>query len=341
MQIQTDVSLRPYNTFGIEAKTSQFISIKKVSELQRLIQSGYLNDKSVFILGGGSNILLKKDYTGVILKIDLKRIEIKLSKENYVWVKASAGENWHQLVLWTLENNYYGLENLSLIPGTVGASPIQNIGAYGIEIKDVFYELEAINMSTGQLERFSKEECQFGYRNSIFKNKVKGQYCITSVTYQLSTTPKLNTNYGAIRQQLNKMGIVEKDWTPKNVSDAVIAIRSSKLPNPSEIGNSGSFFKNPEIPQSQFDILKEQFPNIVSYTLPNEMVKIPAGWLIEQCGWKGIIIGNTGTYHQQALVIVNHGGATGQEIYDLSEKILQSVQSKFGIKLTREVNVIE
>ncbi|MGB0864622.1 MAG: UDP-N-acetylmuramate dehydrogenase [Saprospiraceae bacterium] len=341
MSIQSNISLQPYNTFGIDAIAKQFLSIESISTLQKTIQDLQSSNQSVFILGGGSNILLKNDISALVLKMDLKGKSIFKKEENNIWVKAKAGENWHDFVLWTLQQNYYGLENLSLIPGTVGASPIQNIGAYGVELKDVFESLEAVHLQTGEIKTFNKEACLFGYRDSIFKNKLKGQFCIVSVTFKLSTLPTIRTDYGAIKTQLQVMEIPEKDWTPQAVSDAVIAIRSSKLPNPAEIGNSGSFFKNPEIPLAQFETLKTQFPHIVSYALPNNQFKIPAGWLIEQCGWKGKVVGNTGTYKHQALVLVNHGNATGEEIYNLSTQIIQSVKNKFGIELSREVNVVE
>lgn len=340
MSIQSNVSLQPYNTFGIKAIAKRFLSIKSISMLQKAIQGNFESEEALFILGGGSNILLKNDVSALVLKMDLKGKEVVKKEENYIWVKAKAGENWHDFVLWTLTQNYYGLENLSLIPGTVGASPIQNIGAYGVELKDVFESLEAVHLQTGKIQAFSKEDCQFGYRDSIFKNELKGQFCIVSVTFKLSTLPIVHTDYGAIKTELQSMNMEEKDWTPKAVSDAVIAIRSSKLPNPAEIGNSGSFFKNPEISAIQYEQLKKDFPHIVAYSLPNHQFKIPAGWLIEQCGWKGIIHGNTGTYKHQALVIVNHGNATGEEIYNFSTQIINSVKSKFGIELSREVNVV-
>lgn len=340
MHIQKNVSLQPFNTFGIQANTQYWFEIKSVDQLQAFIIHDAATHQPLFILGGGSNILLKNDFTGCVLKMNIWGKSIEQETQTSAWIKVGAGENWHDFVLWALENNYFGIENLSLIPGTVGASPIQNIGAYGVELKDVFHELEAVHLQTGELRTFSHSECQFGYRNSIFKNEFKGQYCITSVTFKLSKTPQINTHYGAIRQKLTETQKPEIEWTPKDVSDAVIAIRSSKLPDPKVIGNSGSFFKNPEVSRDFFVGLKEKFPTIVFYDLPNDMIKIPAGWLIEQCGWKGKVIGNTGTYKNQALVLVNHGNATGEEIYQLSGAILQSVKEKFGIELSREVNVI-
>lgn len=340
INIQNNISLQPFNTFGISAIANQFISIKQSTDLQDLIQSDYLANRPVFILGGGSNILLKNDFDGIVLKMDILNKNIIQEDENHVWIKVGSGENWHEFVLWSLAQDYFGIENLSLIPGTVGASPIQNIGAYGVELKDVFHELEAINLKTGQSQIFSHQTCQFGYRNSIFKNELKGQFCITSVVFKLSKTPQLHINYGAIQRELEATNIPKNQWTPKMVSDVVIAIRSSKLPDPAKIGNSGSFFKNPTIPLAQFKILQKQFPNIVFYELPNDKIKVPAGWLIEQCGWKGKRVGNTGTYKNQALVLVNHGNATGEEIYQLSSDILASVLDKFGITLDREVNVI-
>jgi len=341
MQIQHHISLQPFNTFGIDAYAKYWLNIETVEQLQAFILQEKSKHEPIFILGGGSNILLKNNFEGCVLKMNMLQKKVVKESHDSVWIQAGAGENWHDFVLWALEHNYYGIENLSFIPGTVGASPIQNIGAYGVELKDVFYELEAVHLETGAIRTFSHSDCEFGYRNSVFKNELKGQFCITSVTFQLSKQANLNLNYGAIRNQLAILGILEENCTPKNVSDAVIAIRSSKLPDPKVIGNSGSFFKNPEVSQAFFEALQNRFPAIVFYNLPNEMVKIPAGWLIEQCGWKGKIVGNTGTYQHQALVLVNHGNATGEEVYQLSEAILQSVCDKFGIELSREVNVIE
>ncbi len=338
MTIQENISLKPYNTFGLNAHAKYFTRIGNEDNLIALLSDKTLSTEKQLVLGSGSNILLKGDFDGVVLKNEIFGKEVISETEDKVLVKIGAGENWHQFVLWSLEQGYFGLENLSLIPGTVGASPIQNIGAYGLELKDVFESLEAIEVKTGKKEVFFKKDCNFGYRNSIFKKKYKGQFYITSVTLRLSRKNTVNVSYGAIQKVLTEMEL--EQITPKAVSDAVIQIRSSKLPNPAVIGNAGSFFKNPAINQSLFQDLQKKFPSLVFYPLANNYFKIPAGWLIEQCGWKGKIVGNTGTYKNQALVIVNHGHATGKEIIDLTEKIENSVLEKFNIKLDREVNIV-
>ncbi|MDB5197285.1 MAG: UDP-N-acetylenolpyruvoylglucosamine reductase [Flaviaesturariibacter sp.] len=334
MQIQENVSLQPYNTFGIDVKAHRFSSCSSVEQLRELVSR---NGGPLLIVGGGSNILCTHDFEGLVLKNEISGIEAVKEDEDFVFVKAGAGVNWHHFVLFCLENNYAGAENLSLIPGSVGASPMQNIGAYGVEIKDIFEELEALHIPTGDLHRFSLEECRFGYRESIFKTSHKSQYVITSVTYRLRKTPVFNTSYGAIQQELERMGISE--LSIKAISQAVINIRTSKLPDWKEIGNAGSFFKNPHISLDKFEKLKQENPTIVSYPQGAGM-KLAAGWLIEQCGWKGFRDGDAGCYTKQALVLVNYGKATGQEIYDLSERIILSVKEKFGVDLEREVNII-
>ena len=339
MDIKKDISLRPYNTFKIDVKAKYFYKFRYVTDLQIIFSNKKLRSLNSLILGSGSNMLLVHNYEGIVLKNELKGITVTKIDREYTFVNVQGGENWHQFVLWSLDNNLGGVENLSLIPGTVGAAPIQNIGAYGVELKDVFYELTAFNTKTHQVETFSLEQCEFGYRDSIFKSKVKGQYIILSVTFKLTNKHHfINDNYGAIKEVLNSKKIAEP--TIHDISKAVIEIRSSKLPNPDEIGNSGSFFKNPEIELSEYNKLKESFPNIVSYHLPNGKIKIPAGWLIEQCGWKGKRIGDAGSYAKQALVLVNYGDATGQEIWNLALAIQESVKTKFGIDITPEVNVI-
>ena len=338
MTIQENISLKPYNTFGLDAKAKYFTKIATQDGLKNVLSDKVVSSEKQLILGGGSNILLKGDFDGLVLKNEIFGKEVISETKDHVLIKIGAGENWHQFVLWSLERNYFGLENLSLIPGTVGASPIQNIGAYGTELKDIFHSLEAIDVKTLKIETFLRKDCNFGYRNSIFKNKYKNQLYITSVTLKLSKESKINVSYGAIQKVLAEMQL--ERVTPKAVSDAIIQIRSSKLPNPAVIGNAGSFFKNPEINQPFFQSLQTKFPNLIYYQLANDCFKIPAGWLIEQCGWKGKIVGNTGTYKNQALVIVNHGDATGKEIIDLTEKIEKSVLDKFKIQLTREVNII-
>ncbi len=342
MQIQENISLKPYNSFGIDARARHFASFKNTEELSELIT---LNPKlETLILGGGSNILLTKDYDGLLLKNEIKGINKIEEDEEFVYIQAGAGENWHQFVLYCIENNWAGVENLSLIPGNVGASPMQNIGAYGVEIKDVFYELKAFHRKEKTNYTFSLKDCDFGYRESVFKRKYKKEFVIINVTYKLRKQPLFNTSYGAIEQELDRVGV--KELSIKAISNAVINIRSSKLPNPAEIGNAGSFFKNPEISNAQFEILKTQFPSVVGYSLPNGKVKLAAGWLIEQCGpqdevsWKGYRKGDAGCHAKQALVLVNYGNANGNEIYNLSEAILQSVKEKFGVILEREVNII-
>jgi UDP-N-acetylmuramate dehydrogenase len=336
MQIQENISLKPYNSFGIDARASYFASFKNTEELSELITQ---NPKpETLILGGGSNILLTQDYDGLVLKNEIKGINKLNEDEAFVYIQAGAGENWHQFVLYCIENNWAGVENLSLIPGNVGASPMQNIGAYGVEIKDVFHELKAFHRKEKTNYTFSLKDCDFGYRESVFKRKYKDEFVIINVTYKLRKQPVFNTSYGAIEEELERMKV--KELSIIAISNAVINIRSSKLPNPAEIGNAGSFFKNPEISNAQFEILKTQFPAIVGYPLPNGNVKLAAGWLIEQCGWKGYRKGDAGCHAKQALVLVNYGNANGDEIYNLSEEILQSVKEKFGVILEREVNII-
>lgn len=283
-------------------------------------------------------MLLTKHVNAIVVKNNLKGIEVVKETEDAVFVKCAGGEVWHEFVMWCIDRNYGGLENLSLIPGCTGASPMQNIGAYGVEIKDTFYELEAIHAITGEYKKFSKVECEFGYRESVFKHQYKNQFIITSVTFQLSKKPSFHIEYGAIKQELDAMNISELNI--KAISQAVINIRSSKLPNPKEIGNAGSFFKNPEVANSVYERLKNEFPNIVAYPLENGNYKLAAGWLIEQSGLKGYRVGDAGVHKLQALVLVNYGEATGTEIYDLSTHVLQTVKAKFGVDLEREVNII-
>ncbi len=337
--LQHNISLKPFNTFGIDVKASEFVEINNLDELLVLCLNFNLTERNLLVLGGGSNLLLTKDFNGMVIKINLKGINTIKTEGNYVWVKAMAGEVWHDLVLHCIANNYGGLENLSLIPGCVGASPMQNIGAYGVEIKDVFEELEAIEIATGEKHVFNAEACKFGYRESVFKHQAKGKFIITAVTFKLTiNNHKLNTSYGAIQEVLKNKQIVEP--TIKDISNAVIAIRQSKLPNPKLLGNAGSFFKNPEIPLNQFNQLKETYPNLVGYSTGPNTIKVAAGWLIEQCGWKGKVVGNTGSHKDQALVLVNYGNATGEEIYMLAMAIQASVKQKFGITIHPEVNLI-
>lgn len=337
MEILKNQSLLNYNTFGINADTAYFANATTLDEIKEALV--FAKDKPLLILGGGSNLLLLKDWEGLALHIDLKGIDHLGEDNEYLYIKAAAGENWHQFVLYCIEQNFAGVENLSLIPGNVGASPMQNIGAYGVELKDVFYELEALNRKDFSIRKFSKEECEFDYRSSVFKTTAKDQYIILNVTFKLLREPKLNMQYGAIEEQLKGMGVTTPDI--KDISDAVIAIRKSKLPDPAVVGNAGSFFKNPVISQEYFETLKAQYPEIPAYPQANGTVKVAAGWLIEKAGWKGKRIGNFGVHANQALVLVNYGGAKGKDIYHLSQEIVLDIQSKFGIELEREVNMIQ
>jgi UDP-N-acetylmuramate dehydrogenase len=338
MLMLENVSLKSFNTFGVEASTKWFCQIKSVDDLRSVIDDKRFTSDNRLLLGGGSNVLFTRNWNGLVAKIELLGREVVKEDANFVWVKAGAGENWHQFVLWCLERNLAGLENLSLIPGNVGASPMQNIGAYGIEIKDTFESLEAVELSTGNLLIFNSKDCEFGYRESVFKRKYKNQFAITSVTYRLNKIPAVNTAYGAIEQELERMQI--RELSIQAVSKAVINIRQSKLPDPKVLGNAGSFFKNPTISAAQFSELQKAFPDIPNYPAPNNQIKLAAGWLIEQCGWKGKRMGNCGMHEKQALVLVNYGSATGQEIYDHSTRVLEAVQQKFGVELEREVNII-
>ncbi len=335
MQIQKNISLKLYNTFGIDVKARYFVEVTSVDELSSVLKD---NMKELLILGGGSNILLTQDFEGLVIKNNFKGIEIVSEDAAAVTLKVGAGENWHQFVMYCIGKGYCGIENLSLIPGNVGASPMQNIGAYGVEVKDVITKVEAVNLHDYSVRIFSNQECSFGYRTSIFKTTEKGNYFITSVTFKLSKIPNLNTSYGAIETELERLGIDEP--TIKDVSTAVINIRQSKLPDPNEIGNSGSFFKNPVVTEAVKTKITHEYPDAPSYPQPNSVYKMAAGWLIEQCGWKGKIIDNYGVHDKQALVLVNYGGAKGSEIYKLSEEIIKSVEEKFGITLEREVNII-
>ena len=339
MIISSNISLKSYNTFGIDVSAKYFTCVQSIENIKELLQSDEYKNNKRLILGGGSNILLTKDVDAIVIKNNLKGIETVKETEDSVYIKCAGGEVWHEFVMWCIDKNYGGLENLSLIPGYTGASPMQNIGAYGVEIKDLFYELEAIHTITGEQQLFSKTDCEFGYRESVFKHQFKNQFIITSVTFKLSKNPtSFHIEYGAIKQELDAMNISE--LSIKAVSQAVINIRSSKLPNPKEIGNAGSFFKNPEVQADVYESLKVKFPNIVAYALDNGNYKLAAGWLIEQSGLKGYRIGDAGVHKLQALVLVNYGSATGNEIYNLSTHVLQTVKDKFGVNLEREVNII-
>ena len=338
MKLLENKSLLSYNTFHIDASAKYFYEVYSPKELIELVSNPQVKPLPKFILGGGSNILLSKNYDGLIIKNSIKGIEKIKEDADHVYVKTGAGELWHQFVLYCIEKGYAGVENMSLIPGCVGAGPIQNIGAYGTELKDVFHELEALHIRDCVVKKFNIEQCKFGYRESVFKNEAKGEFIITSVTFRLNKKPTFNTAYGAIEKELQSMGV--KSMSIKAISDAVINIRSSKLPDPSKIGNAGSFFKNPEVSVKKFEQLKNNFPTIVAFPQNNGNVKLAAGWLIEQCGLKGKTFGDAGVHKEQALVLVNYGKATGKEIWDLSQKILDAVINKFEVELEREVNVI-
>ena len=337
MNIQENISLKPYNTFGIDVKARFFVEITGLAQLQKILElKAYPNR---FVISGGSNMLLTKDINALVMHINLKGISIVEEDEDTVEIKVMAGENWHELVLWTLDKGYGGLENLSLIPGNTGTAPIQNIGAYGVELKDVFTSCVAMEVDTGELVTFDQESCKFGYRDSVFKREAKSKYIITSVNLKLTKRNHiLNTGYGAIEEELKRMGIVYP--APKNISDAVIAIRESKLPDPKELGNSGSFFKNPIVSKKAFEKLLKAHPDVPSYQMDDNKVKIPAGWLIEKCGLKGKRTGDAGVHEKQALVLVNYGNATGEEILKLAEEIQEEVNKKYGISLQPEVNII-
>jgi UDP-N-acetylmuramate dehydrogenase len=336
MQIQENISLKSFNTFGIDANARYFASFSNTDELSEFLAPD--SRLPIFILGGGSNILLTKNIDGLVLKNEIKGIEEVHEDAEYVYVKAGAGENWHEFVLYCLKRNWAGIENLSLIPGNVGASPMQNIGAYGVELAEVFWNLEAFHLKEKKIITFTRGDCAFGYRESGFKNKYKDQFVILNVTFRLRKKPIFHTSYGAIQQELEKMGV--KDLSIHTISQAVINIRTSKLPDPKVIGNAGSFFKNPEVPTAKYEELKSKFPDIIAYPLVNNNMKVAAGWLIEECGWKGYRNGDAGVHPKQALVLVNYGTATGKQIFDLSKEILLSVKDKFGIMLEREVNLV-
>ncbi|MCE2777420.1 MAG: UDP-N-acetylmuramate dehydrogenase [Algoriphagus sp.] len=337
MNIQESISLKPFTTFGIDQKAKYFTRVGTLSELKAALLAAKEQQLPVFILGGGSNILLTRDIDALVIKLEIKGINLVKEEGDQLLVEVGAGEMWHELVLHSIAQDWAGLENLSLIPGTVGASPMQNIGAYGVEIKDVFDSLQAMHRETLEMHSFDAEACQFGYRESVFKQTLKDQYVITSVTFRLSKTPKFHLEYGAIREVLAANGIEQPSI--RAISDAVIQIRQSKLPDPKEIGNAGSFFKNPTIANAQFDALKAEYPSIPGYPSA-EGVKVAAGWLIEHAGWKGKRIGDVGVHAKQALVLVNYGAGSGEELKSLSEQIQASVFEKFGINLQPEVNFI-
>lgn len=336
--LSTDHSLLAYNTFGIDVKADYFVRVNNEKQLIDILHNQAI-ESEILILGGGSNLLFTQNIPSLVIKNEISGRSFEELDDDHVLVRAGAGENWHEFVVWCLEHDFGGLENLSLIPGTVGAAPIQNIGAYGIELKNVFHNLRAINLSSGEARTFTAEQCEFGYRDSIFKRDLKGKYYITEVTFKLTRKDHvIRDGYGAIRSVLQEKGITQP--AIKDIHQAVIEIRSSKLPDPAEIGNAGSFFKNPEVPAEHFGKIHAAYPDMPSYPGKNGLVKIPAGWLIEQCGWKGRRRGPIGCYEKQALILVNYGGGSGKEILKLSEDIAADVMGQFGIQLHREVNVL-
>ena len=336
--MQHHVSLRHLNTFGLESQAQSFVEVSSVEELTEILKNPELKDTPKFILGGGSNILLTRDISALVIKMSIKGID-KIKEDNdHIWLHVGAGEKWQDLVTYCVDHAYAGIENLSLIPGTVGAAPMQNIGAYGVEIKDVVENVETIFYDSAEIRTFTNDGCKFGYRESIFKHELKGKCIITGVLFRLNKKPVYHIEYGDIQKTLQEAGITS--LSIKAVSDAVIHIRKSKLPDPAEIGNAGSFFKNPEIPEEQFNKLKAVYPAVPGYPTIPGFVKVPAGWLIEQAGWKGYRDGAIGVHARQALVLVNYGGGSGEQIKSLSQKIQQSIEEKFGIRLSAEVNFI-
>jgi UDP-N-acetylmuramate dehydrogenase len=338
MEILENASLKAFNTFGIDAKAAKMVRFSSAADLREIFSNEELSAMPRLVLGGGSNLLLTSDFEGLVLKNEVPGMEMIREDNEHFYVKSGAGVNWHELVVESINNGWAGLENLSLIPGNVGASPMQNIGAYGVEVKDCFHELEAFNLETLETETFDAEACQFGYRESVFKRQLKNKFIIVSVTFRLLKRPQLNTSYGAIKGELNSLGIHQP--TIVDVSQAVINIRSSKLPDPKVIGNAGSFFKNPLVTEEVYRRLVDENPSMPFYPAPEGKYKLAAGWLIEKSGWKGFRRENYGVHAKQALVLVNHGGATGSQIYDLSTEILADVKKKFGVELEREVNIV-
>lgn len=332
------VNLQTLNTFGISVHADQLTEIHSAEQLQTLCGKEKLNTANYLILGGGSNVLFKSDFKGCILLNRIKGINIVTEDSEYVWLKVNGGESWHAFVMYCTNHGWGGVENLALIPGTVGAAPIQNIGAYGVEVCTVIENVQAIELATGLLVEFSNTECQFGYRDSIFKHDAKGKYFIISVVFKLNKNPKVNTTYGDIESVLSQNSITDPGI--KDVCKAVIEIRSSKLPDPNVIGNAGSFFKNPVISNEQFELLKTEYPDIKSFPIDEQTVKIPAAWLIEQTGWKGKRIGNVGVHQKQALVLINYGEGKGNELLELAYQIIDSIKNKFNITLNPEVNII-
>ena len=338
LEIKKNINLKPFNTFGIKVYCDYFVEINSEKDFLDLVKNGLYKSQNKLIIGGGSNLLFTSNFKGLVIKNNLKGIKVVSENENEVLVMAAAGEVWHEFVLFCIEKNYAGIENLSLIPGCVGASPMQNIGAYGVEIKEVFEELEAYNMESGELQKFKKAECEFGYRESVFKHKFKNKFFISSVTFKLKKEASVNTSYGAINTELEAMNITSPGI--KDVSKAVINIRQSKLPDPKVTGNAGSFFKNPEVPSGKYEELKNKFESLVAYPLENGNYKLAAGWMIEQCGLKGYEQKGAAVHTKQALVLINKNRAEGKDVFELSTYVIKQVKDKFGVMLEREVNII-
>ena len=339
MEIKKDFSLKAYNSFGVDAKSKYFIEINTVDELKEFLKIKEYSCIPKLILGGGCNILFTKCFEGIVIKPNLKGIEIVDEKKDFTYVKAYAGEIWDDFISYCIINDFGGVENLSMIPGSVGGSPIQNIGAYGVELKDVFHELEAINIETGEIKKFNKADCKFGYRDSIFKRDLKNKYIILSVTLKLTKGKHFFiTTYGNVEKELEEMNTNKLDIL--TISNAICNIRKRKLPDSNELGNAGSFFKNPYISYTEFEVLLKKFPSIPSFEGPGKKIKIPAGWLIEQSGWKEKRVGDVGVHEEQALVIVNYGNAKGSEIFDFAKKVQRSVFDKFRLDIEFEVNII-
>lgn len=333
LQIHTNYSLTKLNTFGLTAAAEYFVEIESLEQLRECIANPQLRTMPWWILGGGSNVVLPDLVHGLVLQVSLRGKDLVAEDDEAWYVRAGAGENWHQFVQWTLSQGWGGLENLSLIPGTVGASPVQNIGAYGVEIKDVFHELQAINLKTGELRTFAHHDCRFSYRDSVFKQEEAGVWCIIAVVFRLAKNHQVKTSYGDIEQALLELGL---EKTPSNVAQAVVAVRQRKLPDPAEIGNAGSYFKNPIIPTTQAATLKQQYPELVMYSVDAQSTKLAAGWLIEQAGWKGRELGAVGMFARQALVMVNHGGAIQDDVIRLENKIKDEINQKFGVSIEAE-----
>ncbi|QRR02682.1 UDP-N-acetylmuramate dehydrogenase [Dyadobacter sandarakinus] len=338
MQVLSHFPLTNLNTFGLEAEARYYARVTSAGELTSLLRDARWKDFPKFVLGGGSNVLLTRDINALVIQPDIRGIEAVKETNETVWLKAGAGEGWHSFVMYCVNHNLAGIENLSLIPGTVGAAPMQNIGAYGVEVKDVIETVEAVSLDSGELRIFSASECRFGYRESIFKHELKDRYIITAATFRLSRKPEFHVEYGDIQKTLETMGVTELSL--KAVSEAVMHIRRSKLPDPAVIGNAGSFFKNPEITREDYEKSKALFPDMPGYPLENGNVKVPAGWLIEKAGWKGYREGAIGVHERQALVLVNYGGGRGEDLIALSRKIQSSVKQQFGIQLNAEVNLV-